>query len=272
MFAWAVVEALFGKSSGGGGGGTVVPQTTTPAETPTATPPQASLAPTVSPLAQQASIQPGTPTPGTTSADPSLPPFPSGWEPDDPVPPEVVARANALLSSLWSQGNGSTTREMTGGRWITYKATDMGNGVKGVTAWRVKGSNKGLTSSSPSVVPISTPGLLTSTKVSPLNQPSATVGLGHMPAPPQLRHAMPQQRRAVQSALSRLTAARAAAHRQAPQAPSPGEGDGQGQHDGDAPPTTSPDAAADMAPAPAPSDVDDSSMTDYEDETEGELQ
>lgn len=264
LFAWAVIDALFGKT---GGGGAVVPQATTPAETPTSTPPQANLAPTVSPLAQQASIQPGTPPSNTPASTPSLPPFPSGWEADDPVPPEVVARANALLSSLWAKGNGSTTQEMTGGRWITYKATDMGSGIKGVTAWRVKGSNKGLTSSAPSVVNVTPDGHTADDSV----EKSTTVGLARRPPAPQMRHALPSQQRAVQSALSRITAARSAAQRKAPAAPNPGEGDADGMNDGDQAPATSPAAAADMAPPPGPSDSDDSDMTDAEDESEGEL-
>jgi hypothetical protein len=51
----------------------------------------------------------------------------------------VQQRAAALLSSLWARGQGATTAEQTGGRWITYRAELVADGRKGVTAWRLKG-------------------------------------------------------------------------------------------------------------------------------------
>jgi hypothetical protein len=82
---------------------------------------------------------PNVPTPPWPATGPTnLPTFPSGWEPDEPPPPEVVSRAWALLPELWRRGVGTTQLELTGGRWITYQAAWHGP-KKGVTAWRVKG-------------------------------------------------------------------------------------------------------------------------------------
>lgn len=74
--------------------------------------------------------------PQTTPAD--LPPFPGGWEPDEPPPSPVVARAYQLLNQLWAQGAGSRKTEQTAGRWITYRAEVVASGKKGVVAYRVK--------------------------------------------------------------------------------------------------------------------------------------
>lgn len=67
----------------------------------------------------------------------TLPPFPGpGWCYDEPPPAEVVSRAFALLDTLWAQGAGAKSQEMTGGRWITYVAEIVAGGKKGVTAYR----------------------------------------------------------------------------------------------------------------------------------------
>ena len=66
----------------------------------------------------------------------TLPPWPQGWCPDDPPPPEVVSRAWALLPTLWAQGEGSKVTENTSGRWITYVAERHIDGLEGVTAYR----------------------------------------------------------------------------------------------------------------------------------------
>lgn len=66
-----------------------------------------------------------------------LPPFPSGWEPDEPVGAGVASRALALMPELWRYGRGTRKTEKTGGRWITYVATAMGE-KKGVVAFRLK--------------------------------------------------------------------------------------------------------------------------------------
>lgn len=52
----------------------------------------------------------------------TLPAWPKGWCPDVPVPPEVRARAWALLPELWKGGEGTRKVEMVGGRYITFVA------------------------------------------------------------------------------------------------------------------------------------------------------
>ena len=79
------------------------------------------------------------PTPWPQAVPKGLPPFPSGWEPDTPVRPEVSTRAWQLLPILWKRGKGATAVETIKGRWITFQAQDHGGGKKGVTAYRVKG-------------------------------------------------------------------------------------------------------------------------------------
>jgi peptidoglycan hydrolase-like protein with peptidoglycan-binding domain len=76
---------------------------------------------------------PAGPFPSTKPAD--LPPWPAGWCPDLPPPPEVIARAWELVPTLWAKGENTRTLEMTGGRWITYIATTV-NGQKAVAAYR----------------------------------------------------------------------------------------------------------------------------------------
>lgn len=67
-----------------------------------------------------------------------LPSFPgSGWVPDSPPPPDVVARASALLQQLWRGGVGTFKTEKIGARWITFRATDFPGGKRGVVAYRL---------------------------------------------------------------------------------------------------------------------------------------
>jgi hypothetical protein len=66
-----------------------------------------------------------------------LPPFPAGWEPDEPPPQSVQTRATQLLPVLWKGGPGTSRKEKTAGRWITYQAQSMGK-KKGVVAFRIK--------------------------------------------------------------------------------------------------------------------------------------
>lgn len=83
------------------------------------------------------------PKPWPQAKPTGLPPFPSGWEPDNPPPPEVVTRAWQLLPVLWKRGKGATAVETTKGRWITYQAQIHAKNKKGVTAYRVKAANRG---------------------------------------------------------------------------------------------------------------------------------
>jgi len=73
-----------------------------------------------------------------------LPPFPSGWEPDVPVPGAEVTRATQLLPVLWKGGKpGAKVVENTAGKWVTYLAFVPSKGRKGVAAYRVKPGYKG---------------------------------------------------------------------------------------------------------------------------------
>jgi len=104
-------------------------------------------------LAEQFGKQGGTPAakggkggaaaasqPWPAAAPATLPPFPDGWEMETSPPDEVQKRAAAIAPQLWATGPGSTAQEMTGGRWITYQATQTPGASKGVVAWHVKGT------------------------------------------------------------------------------------------------------------------------------------
>lgn len=69
-----------------------------------------------------------------------LPPWPSGWEPDEPVGAGVAARAKELLPELWRYGVGTRKTEQVSGRWITFVAVKHGE-LRGVTAYRPKPSS-----------------------------------------------------------------------------------------------------------------------------------
>lgn len=86
-----------------------------------------------------------------------LPSFPgSAWVPDSPPPPDVVARASALLQSLWRGGVGTFKTEKIGARWITFRATDFPGGKRGVVAYRL--ANPQVAPASPAKAPTITPG------------------------------------------------------------------------------------------------------------------
>jgi hypothetical protein len=78
------------------------------------------------------------PSPWPQAKPEGLPPFPSGWEADNPPPPAVVTRAWQLLPILWKRGRGATAVETIKGRWITFQAQIHAGNKKGVTAYRVK--------------------------------------------------------------------------------------------------------------------------------------
>lgn len=89
-----------------------------------------------------------------------LPPFPGpGWTPDNPPPPAVVSRAQTLLPDLWRSGVGTFKIEKTAGRWIAFRATHMGNGIKGVVAYRLVNPDAATTTAqAPPAKPTVTPG------------------------------------------------------------------------------------------------------------------
>lgn len=50
----------------------------------------------------------------------------------------VQQRAKSLVSQLWARGNGASKIELTGGRWIAFRAELVRGGKKGVVAYRTK--------------------------------------------------------------------------------------------------------------------------------------
>lgn len=85
---------------------------------------------------------------------PGVPRFPSSsWEHDDPPPADVVARARALLSTLWARGSGAWRIERTGGRWIAYRAEIVRSGKKGVVVYRIKQASARPRATAPSSLP-----------------------------------------------------------------------------------------------------------------------
>lgn len=77
------------------------------------------------------------PAPWPAPVPDDLPAFPAGWEYDQPLRPEVVARATQLIPSLWARGRGARVVEYVGGRWLTFVAADHG-GKRAVEAYRVR--------------------------------------------------------------------------------------------------------------------------------------
>jgi len=97
---------------------------------------QAAATPKIVPTSATIAV-PIQPPPWPQVVPAGLPAFPgAGWVPDDPPGPGVVARASALLSTLWKHGAGTFKTEQTSGRWITYRATPMGE-KKGVVAFKL---------------------------------------------------------------------------------------------------------------------------------------
>lgn len=85
------------------------------------------------------------PKPVSTSPAPAgLPKFPAGWEPDTPPSAAVVARAYALLPTLWKSGKpGAIATEQTEGQWKTYQAYSPAKGKRSVVAYRLKAGGGG---------------------------------------------------------------------------------------------------------------------------------
>lgn len=60
------------------------------------------------------------------------------WKPYSPPPAAVQKRASSLLPVLWEGGEGTRRRETVNKVQVIFVATPMGEGKKGVTAWRLK--------------------------------------------------------------------------------------------------------------------------------------
>lgn len=105
-----------------------------------------------------------------------LPGFPgSAWVPDNPPPSDVVARAVALLPQLWQGGVGTFKTEKIGARWITFRATDMPGGKRGVVAYRLRDPQ--LSVASPATAPTVHVGpTLLATTTSPMAPPLLVKG------------------------------------------------------------------------------------------------
>ncbi|HEX7235469.1 MAG TPA: peptidoglycan-binding domain-containing protein [Gammaproteobacteria bacterium] len=139
VFVWAIGKALAGGTP-----------TKPPDRKPRPRPPNGSRR-------NGLSVVPTSTPPWPQVVPSGLPPFPgAGWQPDEPPPPEVVARANALLGPLWSGGEGTFKVEQTAGRWIAYRATQMGE-KRGVVAFR-ESAHAAFLTPPPSSPPIVTPG------------------------------------------------------------------------------------------------------------------
>lgn len=141
VFVWAVGKALAGGTP-----------TKPPDRKPRPRPPNGSRR-------NGLSVVPATTAPAWPQVVPSgLPPFPgAGWVPDNPPPPAVVSRANALLPALWASGEGTFKVEQTDGRWIVYRASRTANDTKGVVAFRESAHSAFLTPP-PSSAPVVSPG------------------------------------------------------------------------------------------------------------------
>jgi len=88
--------------------------------------------------AQEAERARRAPQPWPTALPEGLPPFPAGWEHDEPPSAAVRARAWQLLEELWARGEGSSSTEKTGMQWTTYRAERTRGGKKGVVAYRIR--------------------------------------------------------------------------------------------------------------------------------------
>jgi hypothetical protein len=138
FFPWMILAWLFGKRGAAAAPAAAAPAAApTPAARPAAAP--AAEAPKVVPISHTTAVQ-VQPPPWPQVVPAGLPAFPgSQWVPDNPPGAGVVARASALLPTLWAHGPGTFKTEQTAGRWITYRATPMGanNQIKGVVAFKL---------------------------------------------------------------------------------------------------------------------------------------
>src|SRR5258706_10712641 len=91
----------------------------------------------LSTAAKQSETAAQQPAPWPQAMPSGLPPFPAGWEFDQPPPQAVQNRAWQLLPVLWKRGANARKTEKTAGRWITYVSQQMGK-KRGVVAYRVR--------------------------------------------------------------------------------------------------------------------------------------
>lgn len=134
FFPWMILAWLFGKRGAAAAPSAAPAAAPTPAARPAAAP--AAEAPKVVPISHTTAVQ-VQPPPWPQVVPAGLPAFPgSQWVPDNPPGAGVVARASALLPTLWAHGPGTFKTEQTAGRWITYRATPMGE-KKGVVAFKL---------------------------------------------------------------------------------------------------------------------------------------
>ena len=138
-----VFEALALLFMLGKHGGASSASEVTPEPQPKAQPkaqPRAQPEPPIKPV--QVKLPASTPTapkPWPVASKPQLPAFPANWEPYTPPPPAVIARAQALIPSLWKSGKeGVSTQEQTGNVWVTYVSFRPSAKLKGVAAYRLK--------------------------------------------------------------------------------------------------------------------------------------
>jgi hypothetical protein len=150
MGALAMLMFLLFITQSGGAAPAPAPAAAPPTPKPPARPPAAPLAPmppwpTPKPAAaakpKPAAAAAPKPIPVSTGPSPAgLPKFPAGWEPDTPPSSAVVARAYALLPTLWKSGKpGAIKQEQTAGQWKTYQAYSPSKGKRSVVAYRPKG-------------------------------------------------------------------------------------------------------------------------------------
>lgn len=152
MGALAMLMFLLFITQSGGAEAAPAPAPAPPTPKPPARPPAAPLAPmppwptpkpTPKPAAAAKPKPTAAPKPTPVSTGPTpagLPKFPAGWEPDTPPSAAVVARAYALLPTLWKSGKpGAIKQEQTDGQWKTYQAYSPAKGKRSVVAYRPKG-------------------------------------------------------------------------------------------------------------------------------------
>lgn len=100
-----------------------------------------------------------------------LPPFPSsGWRTAAPVTAAMSARAWQLLPQLWQHGEGTWKTEKTGPQWVTYRATGMGAGKRGVVVYTTTAQASAQAATAPPVAQAAMP--VTQSQVVPASAPA----------------------------------------------------------------------------------------------------